>query len=661
MSDNDFDDADYDKYESSSDFTEDVEDSGDAEDSGCCSGVGSTGRPVCCKCQKVFGKDTGISTLKRHLSSAHKIMIENVKSTLTNQSVLNFKRVDPWPEKEKSERDNAVVEWIIGDAQPFRSVKNLYFRQIVNTFDSRYQVPDKNGIKNLAMDYFEAKRDNIQYDLNNILGKISLTADGSGSHYRQSFYQQSFYRHSFYRQLFYYTVYKYHVGSEIVINTVSVDGKMGVGKMSVDIWTSTFNNDAYLGLTIHFIDNDWNLRNFLLDLMSFTTRHTGINIADAIISILRKFHILEKTLALTTDNESAMIVCGRTIAAELADELNNQSFRHYRCSAHILNLAAQQGIKIIDNEIVKIHNLQYYKPQLDVETQWNSTYYMIVKFQKILRPIEMLAAIDQSIGNLMPDAEGWMKIKDTLILLEPLEKATVLLSASSYPTISDIRFLFFGIQQHLDDYIGEEGFSQSEVASSILEKIKQYWEVVDSSTIVATILDPRTKLTLFATGEESTNAVNAIKSHFAEYNVSPLLTSLPNTNQETVSNQRSVRRSRSSGIYEELDRYLALPCDDNVEPLLWWKAHFREFPALGAMARDYLSIQATSVPCEQAFSVASNTITRTRNRMLLETARALLCSKSWLEKGIGSSRKGKIIFEKINSFVVLCVKKINVA
>src|SRR2546429_1984771 len=35
------------------------------------------GRPVCCKCQKVFGKDTGISTLKRHLSSAHKITIEN--------------------------------------------------------------------------------------------------------------------------------------------------------------------------------------------------------------------------------------------------------------------------------------------------------------------------------------------------------------------------------------------------------------------------------------------------------------------------------------------------------------------------------------------------------------------------------------------------------
>ncbi|GET59154.1 zinc finger BED domain-containing protein RICESLEEPER 2-like [Rhizophagus irregularis DAOM 181602=DAOM 197198] len=225
-----------------------------------------------------------------------------------------------------------------------------------------------------------------------------------------------------------------------------------------------FNNDAYLGLTIHFIDNNWNL----------------------------EFQILKKTLVLTTDNESAMIICGKIIIAELTDKLNNQSFHHYRCSAYILNLAAQQGIKIINNLI------------------------------------------------------------DTLIIFEPLEKATVLLLAFSYPAISDIRFLFFGIQQHLDDYIGKKGFNQ-----------------------IATTLDPHTKLALFATGEESTNAVNAIKSHFAEYNVSPLLTSLLNTNQETVSNceyfhqlkrkrlaisdsqtERSVRRSRSSEIYKKLNRYL---------------------------------------------------------------------------------------------------------
>src|SRR6266498_1152627 len=59
------------------------------------------GHPVCCKCQQVFGKDTGISTLKRHLLNAHKIKINNIKNVGKIQSTLKFRRTDPWPEKEK--------------------------------------------------------------------------------------------------------------------------------------------------------------------------------------------------------------------------------------------------------------------------------------------------------------------------------------------------------------------------------------------------------------------------------------------------------------------------------------------------------------------------------------------------------------------------------
>ncbi len=55
------------------------------------------------------------------------------------------------------------------------------------------------------------------------------------------------------------------------------------------------------------------------------------------------------------------------------------------------------------------------------------------------------------------------------------------------------------------------------------------------------------------------------------------------------------------------------------------------------MARDYLAIQSTSVACEQAFSVAGNTITKTRNRLHSDTARASLCAKSWIDNGIGEN------------------------
>jgi len=59
-----------------------------------------------------------------------------------------------------------------------------------------------------------------------------------------------------------------------------------------------------------------------------------------------------------------------------------------------------------------------------------------------------------------------------------------------------------------------------------------------------------------------------------------------------------------------------------------------EYPRLSRIARDYLSIQATSVASEQAFSIAGKTISEVRNRLDGETARGILCLKSWVEKKI---------------------------
>ena len=93
----------------------------------------------------------------------------------------------------------------------------------------------------------------------------------------------------------------------------------------------------------------------------------------------------------------------------------------------------------------------------------------------------------------------------------------------------------------------------------------------------------------------------------------------------------------SAPLISELNCYLALPIDEETEPLLWWQAHAKEYPIVSNMAQDYLTIQATSVASEQAFSVAGNTISKTRNRLLPETARACLCMKSWIINKIGDS------------------------
>ena len=175
------------------------------------------------------------------------------------------------------ECDQAVVIWIIVDQQSFRVVENKLFIRMMNVFDPRYKVPDRYQIKEMVIQEFNRCRSSIGHDLQKITGKFFFTTD---------------------------------------------------------MWTSTLSSEAYLGLTIHFIDENWVFRRFLLDIIPFKVRHTGVNMASAINEVICEFNLGGKALALTTDNESAMVVCGRKLSEEFESGLNNLSFSHYRCSAH---------------------------------------------------------------------------------------------------------------------------------------------------------------------------------------------------------------------------------------------------------------------------------------------------------------------------------------
>jgi len=72
-----------------------------------------------------------------------------------------------------------------------------------------------------------------------------------------------------------------------------------------------------LGLFIHYINDKWVLRYFLLDIIPFKARYIRINIAEHIIRVLNEFGLMNKILALTTDNESAMVVYGHKMANQI--------------------------------------------------------------------------------------------------------------------------------------------------------------------------------------------------------------------------------------------------------------------------------------------------------------------------------------------------------
>jgi|tagenome__1003787_1003787.scaffolds.fasta_scaffold20876574_3 hypothetical protein len=214
--------------------------------------------------------------------------------------------------------------------------------------------------------------------------------------------------------------------------------------------------------------------------------------------------------------------------------------------------------------------------------------------------------------------------------------------------MSDTHFIFSGILTHLETFALDENFTQREVAASMSKKIEQYWMIMDTPSTVSVILDPRNKISTF-TDQLKENACKNIQSVFDLYkgrSSSPVSSPKPCTPRSTRRYFSQLRKGKSQTTLtndinspstmepSELDRYLTLPVDEEIDPLLWWQAHVSEFPILCEMARDFLTIQATSVASEQAFSVAANTITKTRNRLLPETARACLCMKSWLSNNL---------------------------
>jgi hypothetical protein len=64
----------------------------------------------------------------------------------------------------------------------------------------------------------------------------------------------------------------------------------------------------------------------------------------------------------------------------------------------------------------------------------------------------------------------------------------------------------------------------------------------------------------------------------------------------------------------KLDKYLKDPCPlPTCDILLWWQNHGVIYPVLSHIVRDYLVIQASSIPSERAFSSCGHLITPKRS------------------------------------------------
>lgn len=88
-------------------------------------------------------------------------------------------------------------------------------------------------------------------------------------------------------------------------NTVS---KASSFALTTDLWTSRANH-TYTGVTIYFVNDNFELKHYLLETKEFPESHSVANIAEELKSILSEWGLVETSIsAITTDN-------GRNISA----------------------------------------------------------------------------------------------------------------------------------------------------------------------------------------------------------------------------------------------------------------------------------------------------------------------------------------------------------
>lgn len=209
-------------------------------------------------------------------------------------------------------------------------------------------------------------------------------------------------------------------------------------------------------------------------------------------------------------------------------------FFHVRCSAHILNLIVQEGLKAASDSLFAIREsvkhvrgsdgrMQRFEQcvkqagiqtnlglRLDVSTRWNSTYLMLESALPYEKVFSSLHLHDRNY-TYCPTFDQWRRAEKICEVLEPFHEITNLIAGSSYPT-SNLYFMqIWRIDCMLKEKLNNEDRVIKDMASMMHEKFEKYWKQYSVVLAFRAILDPRMKLQFLSFCYSKLDSISAQK------------------------------------------------------------------------------------------------------------------------------------------------------
>ncbi|CAG8817786.1 7056_t:CDS:1, partial [Cetraspora pellucida] len=397
------------------------------------------------KCNDKFAIGTSTTTLAGHLRTEHRLSetgsllpLNTIKSSSKNvriaqkdptqQTLLDVINNKPPLSATKANRiTSRILSWVVDDMQSFNTLSNQKFQDILHETEPRYKF--------LCLNSFKQK---LYHSVNH--SEISL--------------------------------------STIIKNTLETFS------FTTDLWTEV--HKPFIGITAHWLTEDFQLNNALLTIVSFPYPHSAEQLEDYLRHECSKWKITDKCIAGITDSAAVNIKA-----------MHDFGVTHIRCTAHTIQLSILDGLKttelsellhkakslnsfltsrdkyrerfrLVQIEIKKQDNPAIREQEIivldaisDVSTCWNSTFFLL---NRLLDLYPAILALQQDLSHdqdrlIRKDAKtleslilndtDLLGIKELVNLLKPFAHATKFMSGNNYPTLSMMLPTICKLQEHL--------------------------------------------------------------------------------------------------------------------------------------------------------------------------------------------------------------------
>ncbi|WVZ74217.1 hypothetical protein U9M48_022429 [Paspalum notatum var. saurae] len=426
--------------------------------------------------------------------------------------------------------------------------------------------------------------------------------------------------------------------------------------LTSDIWAGKAKED-FLSVVGHFVNSKWELEKMLLGLRLIDGKHSGVNIANLVATVIDDYALTDKVFAFTLENASSNNTAMKYLRPFLSgyfgvptpvvpetpndddthtpsddDDLSTM-FLHQRCCCHVINLRVKAcldplkayiddfrtAIAFLNASNQRIAAYKSYcmsmavRPRkfgVNMDVRWNSTYLMLkhlVSYKSTFSVfIKTQYPLNRDGTSLLTD-NHWIVAEKILSFLELFYESTVALSGIYYPTAPLMLHHILRIARHLNAYENDPLLRPAVVPMK--DKFLKYWREIPILYAVAFILDPRAKMRGF----------------------NRLLVRLSNLFGKDYSRFPIDVRTKLTKVFNMYDPNLvtnaSVPLINQVPHMVL--KHKLTYPILSLLAKDVMTVPASTISSESTFSLVGRAIEERRRRLTPDMVEVLSCIKDW--------------------------------